>query len=89
MKPLNIPFIEDRISQAHKQFLDSVGEMPNKLTADHKLFLTRMTTRVEAILKCFVNAGVIDNFKRELQRSDGDDSCCVFKLSTLKTFNKG
>jgi hypothetical protein len=87
MEFLNVPFIQKRIEQAHKNFLDSVGEMPVKITSDHKLFLARTSTRIKTILDCFLASKVIDKVGKEIERSDGDESCCVFKL-TKKGFDR-
>ena len=81
MSTINLPLIQSRIENKHKSFMDSVGEMPSKLTADHKLFLTRMATRIQSILNCFVEAKVIDNFSSNINRLHVDESYRVFKLN--------
>jgi len=87
MEPLNIPFIQDRIKSAHGNFIDSVGEIPVKITADHQLVVKRMSTRIETILQCFKDASVIDNITQGPENGDGDRSCFVFKL-TKQGFDK-
>jgi hypothetical protein len=81
MEPLNIPFIKERISSAHNNFIKTVGQIPDKITADHQLLLKRMSTRIETIVKCFIDTGIIDNISQSLQNGDGDRSCVVFKLT--------
>jgi len=78
---VNLPLIQSRISEVHKAFMKAVGEMPSKLTADHKLLLTRMATRIHAILKCFVDAKIIDNITSNIDRLQSDESYRVFKLT--------
>ena len=87
MQQINLYLIQQRIEAAHKNFLDSVGEMPQKITADQKLFLTRTVTRIKSILDCFVKVGVINRVEQQVERNEGDDSCCVFRL-TKKGFSK-
>jgi hypothetical protein len=81
MQPINLPLIKRRIEDAHSEFIDSVGQIPTKLSADHNLFLTRMRTRISSILDCFVDAKVIDEFKKIEPSNEGDNHFSVFKLS--------
>lgn len=81
MSTINLPLIQSRIEETHRHFINSVGEMPSKLTADHKLFLTRMATRIQSILKCFVDAKIIDNVSSNIDRLHADESYRVFKLT--------
>jgi len=88
MEPLNTPFIQARIEQAHKEFIDSVGEMPIKITADHQLFVKRMATRIEAVLRCFQKANIVDVMNQGSENGYTlDRSCFVFKLMK-KGFDK-
>ena len=79
METLNVPFIKERIKITHKAFIDSVGSIPDKITADHQLLLARMVARIETILKCFQEGEVIDLIiLTNNERSD--QSCAAFKL---------
>jgi len=83
MEPLNIPYIKNRIQTAHQRFVDTVGAIPDKITADHQLILNRMATRIETILKCFVEAKIINIISKGAQNGEGDRSCFVFKLTKI------
>lgn len=61
MQHLNLPFIKERVKAAHLNFINSVGEMPEKMSADHQFLLKRMEARLSSILKCFIDLGVIDS----------------------------
>lgn len=87
MQPLNIQLIKSRIKSAHKGFLDSVGPIPEKLTADHQLFVQRMGSRIQTILDCFLKAKIIDDISIGKQNGESDKSCLRFKL-TKKGFDR-
>ena len=86
MGDLNIPFIRDRIESTHKSFIDSVGQLPDKITADHQFLVKRMATRINLILRYFVESEIIDENKRVVE-VEGDNSCFGFKL-TKKGYDK-
>ena len=80
MNPLNIPFIKDRISITHKAFIKAVGQMPDKIAADHHFALQRMETRIQSILKCFVELGIIDDIIKGPKEDGSTRSVCYFHL---------
>ena len=56
----NQTLTKERISSAHKSFIDAVGEIPVKITADHQLDLQRMVARIGSVVNVFINEEVID-----------------------------
>jgi hypothetical protein len=71
MPPLNIPLIKDRIEAAHSSFLGAVGKIPDKITADHQLLLTRMITRISTILRCFEEAKIVLKILKKILKKYG------------------
>ncbi len=74
-QPLNIPAIKSRIGKCHNEFIASVGKIPEKISADHQLILKRTKTRINAILKCFIEENIIsDVIRNDDYIVDGDRS---------------
>jgi hypothetical protein len=78
MSILNIPLIKDRIRVTHEGFKKSVGNLPEKISADQLLMLKRMATRVETICRYFVEEHVVDEIVCE--RPNFENSCTSYKL---------
>ena len=86
MQRLNLPFIKDRVVAAHKNFIASVGEMPEKISADHQFLLKRMEARIGSILKCFTDVNVVDSVT-VVKDNVVDSSCSCFKIAK-KSYDK-
>jgi hypothetical protein len=80
MKSIAMPMIKERISEMHKKFINSVGELPHKIAMDQKLIITRMQARINAIVKCFIDEEIIDDFYciNDVNK-DGYLGICLYK----------
>jgi hypothetical protein len=61
MKELDIPFIKNLIQEKHNIFLKETGNLSSKVSGDHQLVLSRLTSRIMRILQEFCHAGIIDS----------------------------
>ena len=77
----NIPLIKENIKSEHNKFIAAVGQMPDKIAADSHLLLQRMTTRIGAILTCFMEERIIDKCIMMDYGTGGDKSCICYKIS--------
>ena len=60
MTQLNTQQIQQNLADRHQKFNQEVGVLSGKLGADYHLQLTRMQTRLNRILECFIEVGVLD-----------------------------
>lgn len=90
MSTLNLPLIAERVSSTHRHFIKEVGNIPEKITADHQFLVKRMSTRIDAIVKCFIRAEVVDTVVQgyfigaevvDIVVQGYDRACYCFKLS--------
>lgn len=58
-----LPKLSNSISKKHKQFLESVGKIPYKVSADYALLLANITTKITLISSILREESVIDNFE--------------------------
>lgn len=86
MEHLNLPLITERIQTAHNDFLESVGEIPIKISVDHQYLIIRMQARISSILKCFKTVKIIDKIEEGMDR-EADRSSYCFKI-TKKGYEK-
>jgi len=63
MQNKSIDKIAKKIKEKHKQFLSQVGEIPYKVSADHALLLTMVSTKISLIATLLRDSEVIDDFK--------------------------
>lgn len=61
-KILDIPKIQKTIVKKHSEFITSMGDIANKVSADHELTIARMASKISRILDCFIEAKAIDKF---------------------------
>lgn len=59
---LNVVQIKSKVSKIHKEFIASVGIIPDMLDADRFLLLNRVSAKIIMVLKCFQEEKIIDQF---------------------------
>jgi len=57
----NIPEIEEAIKERHSDFLETFGNLVDKVEADHQLAVEKMSAKVTRILTCFCDNDIIDD----------------------------
>ena len=55
--------LSENIDKSHKKFLENVGEIPYKVSADYVLLLTNATTALTLIATFLMDKSVIDNYE--------------------------
>lgn len=51
------------IKEGHKEFLDSAGKIPYRVSADYHLLLVTVSSKISLIASLLKESGVIDNYK--------------------------
>jgi hypothetical protein len=60
VEALNIPKIAKAIREKHSKFIEKVGMLPVKISADKELEMERICAKIKRILECFVSEKIID-----------------------------
>jgi hypothetical protein len=60
---INLPKIKKSVRKRHKDFIDRVGSLPLKLSADQFLITARLMAKVNSILTILSEEKVIDEFQ--------------------------
>lgn len=60
---LNIPKIVKAIREKHSKFIEEVGMLPVKISADKELEIERICAKIKRILECFVSEKIIDQIE--------------------------
>lgn len=63
VEALNIPKIVKSIREKHSKFIEEVGMLPVKISADKELEIERICAKTKRILECFVSEKIIDEAK--------------------------
>ena len=62
MKELDIPCIKEILKEKHDLFIKETGTLSNKVSDDHVLVLTKLTSKIGRVLQEFCSAKVIDAY---------------------------
>ena len=60
MKELDIPYVKKTLKEKHESFIRETGTLSNKVSEDHTLILTKLTSRIKRVLQEFCLSGVVD-----------------------------